>query len=72
MGSSPKKEYIESEYPNNLSLVSSIESLIKGEKDIEKNELRKFFISYFDKECGIKLKSKKLYLDIIDWGKLWH
>jgi len=65
LGSQVQKEYLKQNYLLDEPTINTIEKIIKGETDIDRIAFRHFIKDYYNKECGINLKSKKLYLDII-------
>ena len=65
IGISPSKEYLIDSYYANEKLISSLESIMKSEKEINKEELRIFFEDYYEREGGIVLKSKRLYRSLM-------
>ena len=48
------------------TLIDSLKSLMDGKENIEPIILRNFYKNYYERELGITLKSKKLYLDLFE------
>lgn len=65
IGISPRKEHLIETYNANEELINSLTSIMNNESSINRSLLREFFKNYYEREGGIVLKSKKLYLDLV-------
>ena len=66
LGIGLKREYLIEHYEASLELLDNLNYLYQGEKIKNKQILRDFFINYYKNEMGLNLKSKKLYLSLIE------
>ena len=66
LGIGLKKEYLREHYEARMELLDNLDSLYQGETIKNKQILRDFFINYYKNEMGLNLKSKKLYLSLIE------
>ncbi len=64
VGIMPHKEYIKEEYGGEV-VMNEFLKLTGGEQNVNKEELRKFFKRYYEREMNMVLKSKRLYESFI-------
>ncbi len=66
LGIGLKKDYLKEHYNSSIELLDNLDYLYRGEMIKNKKILRDFFIEYYKNEMGLNLKSKKLYLSLIE------
>ena len=66
LGIGLKKDYLIDKYMASVELLDNLDMLYKGEEIKNRNIVRDFFIEYYKNEMGLNLKSKKLYLSLIE------
>lgn len=66
LGIGLKKDYLKEHYNSSIELLDNLDYLYRGEMIKNKKILRDFFIDYYKNEMGLNLKSKKLYLSLIE------
>lgn len=66
LGISINKNYIKDSYNLSEKTLTSIENIFNNSEVSSRKEIRHFLIDYFDREMSIKIKSKKMYLSLIE------
>ena len=66
LGIGLKKEYLSDKYMASTELLDNLDCLYRGETIKNREVIRDFFIEYYKNEMGLNLKSKKLYLSLIE------
>ncbi len=69
LGVALEENYLVSNLYGNQELIDSLFALMNDEEVVNHEILREFYIKYYERELGITLRSKKLYLDLFR-GKL--
>jgi len=66
LGSTMNENYLKEEYEASLELLEALKKVLSGDIMFDHLMMRSFFKEYFLKECGISLRSYKMYENLFN------